>query len=388
MLLALLFSALAADPVTHGPRGFVFSDAGGHNTFSPGLSFQPRLTLNLLGDDQVDDAQALTESGFRIRRMLLTARGTLAGRIDYNFRANFAQFLSFADVNGKTQWASKPLLDDAAVTLRIAEPLAIQFGQWKVPFTASMMMADSALLFPDRPVAIDGFKAADLTWTGFSHSRDAGLAVHGKAATAHLDYSVGVFNGDGVNVWPTPNEGPLIVARLQAAPMGALQYDEVDFSHTSPKIAMAFAGTWQPQPIYNAAGARIGATEDLRLGTELRLAAAGLSLQSELLWGLQQNRVTSESNQSLGGYAQVGYFFSPGLAPGIRWSRLDPSLETAADGITSLEAVLNWYLPNPQKPGQTMEHRAQLQLSGGSRLVDDQSTALSHQVQLAATIGI
>ena len=35
-----------------------------------------------------------------------------------------------------------------------------------------------------------------------------------------------------------------------------------------------------------------------------------------------------------------------------------------------------------------MEHRAQLQLSGGSRLVDDQSTALSHQVQLAATIGI
>ncbi|MCK6504925.1 OprO/OprP family phosphate-selective porin [Myxococcota bacterium] len=183
-----------------------------------GLSFQPRLSATLDGSPDQSDQAAVTDAGLRVRRMLVTANGTVAQRIDYRFRANLANAFSFTDGDGKAQQGSKPVLDDAQVVFRVVDAFQISAGQWKVPFTVSQAMGDTSLLLPDRPIVLDGFKAGDLEVDGFTWSRDAGVAVLGQVSGKRLEYAIGAFNGDGQNTWPPTDEAPLVAGRPGARP--------------------------------------------------------------------------------------------------------------------------------------------------------------------------
>lgn len=388
-LLLLCTRALAADPgqVGFGPKGFTLSDASGEDTLNLGLSFQPRLSLTLDGDPGASDAERVSDAGLRVRRMLLSANGTLYGSLDYRFRIDAARALSFEDGAGKSQQAARPLLDDAQISLKLAPPLRISAGQWKVPFTLSQAMSDTTLLFPDRPLPIDGAKYGDLKLSGFSWSRDAGVALLGDAADRRLELSLGAFNADGANVWPPEDAAPLWVARVAFAPLGEFKYDEVDLARGAPKLAFGLGGTLERPPIRDEDGARDGAGSDLRAGAELRFAARGLSLSGELLYGQLSADEALDPTRSLGAYAQVGYLLPIGLAPGLRWARLDPSLDGEDDGLTQLEGVINAYLPDPHEKGGTLGHRAQLQLAWTTALQDGLDHPLYHQAQLAAAVG-
>ena len=107
------------------------------------------------------------------------------------------------------------MLDDAQVVFRVAEPLQVSIGQWKAPFSVSQAMSDRALLFPDRPIPIDGYKFSDVQLDGLGWSRDAGAALLGTVAEKRFEYAVGVFNGDGQNVWPGGTETDGIGAYAQ-----------------------------------------------------------------------------------------------------------------------------------------------------------------------------
>lgn len=388
MVLFLLSTALAADPGTtsFGPKGFTLADASGDNALNLGLSVQPRVTATLNGDPEAADEDALSDAGVRIRRMLFTAGGTLAGSVDYRFRIDAARSFSFTDADGKSQQGAKPLLDDAQLVLRVADPLRISVGQWKVPFTASRMASDTGLLFPDRPLPLDGAKYGDLKLTGFDLSRDAGLAILGDAADKRLEYALGAFNGDGANVWPTAGEAPRVVARVALAPLGEFKYDEVDLARGGPRLGVGLGGALERAGTYDEAGARVGSGADLRAGADLRFAVAGLALTTEAIYG----RVSADEAdpvQSLGAYAQVGYTLPNGVTPGLRWARLDPSLDAEGDGLTHLEGVVNLYLPDPAKKGATLGHRAQLQLAWTTALQDGLDHPLYHQAQLATAVG-
>lgn len=387
--LLLLGSALAADPgaAGFGPKGFTVADASGDNTLNLGLSFQPRLTATLNGDPEAADADALSDAGLRVRRMLFTAGGTLAGRLDYRFRIDGARAFTFDDGAGKSQQATKPLLDDAQIALKVADPLRVAAGQWKVPFTLSQAMSDTTLLFPDRPLPLDGARYGDLKLSGFSWSRDAGVALLGDLAGKKVDYALGAFNGDGTNQWSPTDAAPLWVARVSVAPLGEFKLDEVDFARGGPKLAIGLGGTLERTPAFDEAGARDGQSQDLRAGADLRFAVAGLSLSGEALYGQLSPADGADPTRSLGAYAQLGYFLPAGLAPGLRWARLDPSLDAEGDGLTHLEAVLNAYLPDPAKEGATLGHKAQLQLAWTTALQDGLDHPLYHQLQLATAVG-
>ncbi len=362
------------------------ADAAGDKPLTLGLSFQPRLTATLNGDPDSTDADAVSDAGLRVRRMLVTASGTMAERVDYRFRIDAARAFTFNDLDGKSQQATRPLLDDAQLVLKLADPLKISAGQWKVPFTASRMMSDTTLLFPDRPLPLDGAKYGDLKLTGFDWSRDAGLALLGDLGEKRLEYALGAFGGDGQNVWPTTDEAPLWVARLALAPLGELKYDEVDFVRGAPKLAVGLGATLERTPLYDEAEALSGHVSDLRASADLRFAVAGLSLNAEAIYG-QLGAEGADPTRSLGAYGQLGYFLPVGLAPGLRWARLDPSLDAEDDGLTHLEAVLNAYLPDPAKEGATLGHKAQLQLAWTTALQDGLDRPLYHQVQLATAVG-
>lgn len=389
LLPALLSTlAFAADPGTAGftNKGFTISDAAGTNTLHLGLSFQPRFTATLDGDPDAPDADALVDAGFRVRRMLVTANGTLARTIDYRFRINAANGFSFTDGDGKSQLASKAILDDAQVVFRIADPFTIAIGQYKVPFTAQQMMSDTTLLMTDRALPVEGFKYGDVKLGAFSYARDVGMHVGGSVAGKKLEYQVGVFNGDGANVWPPADHGPLVTARVQAAPLGEFKYDEVDLDRGKPRVAVAAGVAWNDHPAYDADGAADGAASELRLDGELRFAAAGLSVNGEVLFGTATPADGSDPTQSLGFYAQAGYAFAAGVAPGLRFSRLDPDTGGDDDGVSQIEGVLNWYLPDPARAGSHLGHKAQLQLGWTTSLLDGLEHPLAHQVQLATAV--
>ena len=79
---------------------------------------------------------------------------------------------------------------------------------------------------------------------------------------------------------------------------------------------------------------------------------------------------------------------SAGLAPGLRWSRLDPSLDAEEDGLTTLEAVVNLFAPDPRAPGERLGHKAKLQLAWTTTLPDGLDHPVSHQGQVAAVLGL
>lgn len=366
-------------------KGIVVADASGKNKVTFGFSFQPRLTATLAGDPDAADADAVSDAGVRVRRMLFTANGTLADRVDVRFRIDAAKSLAFADGDGKDQLAARPVLDDAQVVVRLAESVGLSVGQWKVPFTDSQMMSDTTLLFPDRPLPIDGLKYGDVKLTGFSHSRDAGVALLGDFADHRLEAQLGAFNGDGANVFPTADEGYLAVARVQVAPLGEFKYDEVDFERGEPRLAVGAAATYEATPAFDDAGDRDGGTGELRVGGELRFAASGFSVNAEGLYGLVTPS-EGDPTRLLGAYGVVGYYLPVGLAPAVRVSRLDPSLDAEDDGVTSVEAALNVYLPS-EKEGKNLGHKGQLQLAWTTNLLDGADHPLSHQVQLATAFG-
>lgn len=390
MLLPLLVSfAAAGEPISlaFGPRGLTASDASGDNSVAFGLSFQPRVTATVDPDPAAADTDRVADAGLRMRRMLFTAGGKLGGRIEYRFRVNVAGSLSFTDGADKAQVAGRAVLDDAQVIYKIAEPLQIAVGQWKVPFTATQMISDTALLFPDRALAVDGFRFGGTRVDGFSWSRDAGVAVQGNDAKKFVEYSVGAFNGDGQNVFPG-DDGPLLVARVQVAPLGEMKLDEVDLAGGPPRLALAVGATHNIHPTFDDEGVEGDAERITRFGGELRFTAAGFSAQAEGLGGLAHASGADTDVASLGAYAQAGWVGAAGVGPGVRWSIVDPDLDTADDAYTQLEGVVTWFLPDPGSPGHPLGHKAKLMVSWATTLKEGDDEPVAHQAQLAAVVGL
>lgn len=388
-LLCLLSSpGLAADPGTADftNKGFTISDAKKENTLSLGLSFQPRYTVTLSGDPDATDADAVTNMGLRMRRMLFLASGTVYGHLDYRFRIDAAKAFSFTDGADGTQQTTKPILDDAQVVYRFTDAAQISVGQWKVPFSSSQMASDTTLLMPDRPIVLDGFSAGDVKVSGFSYSRDIGAAFLGNALDKKLEYAVGAFSGDGSNVWPPADDGMLAVGRVAFAPLGEFKYDEVDIQREEARFAVGLNAGYNTKPAVDDAEAKDGADRELRAGADLRFAVKGLGLNGEVFYGSASPHDGSDPTNRLGFYGQVGYCLPQGIAPGVRFSRVDPSLDAEDDGVSQLEGVVNYYLPKADGKGN-VGHKAQLQLAWTTSLADAVDHPLSHTLQLAGAVG-
>jgi Phosphate-selective porin O and P len=378
--------ALAGDAGTvgFGPKGFAISDASGNNFVNFGLNLQPRMSATFNGDPEATDAELLSDTGFRIRRALFLMNGTLAGRVDYRFRFDAAKTVEVLDTGGKATAAAKAILDDAQVIFRIATPFEIAMGQWKVPFTASQVTSDFNMLFPERAMPVEGFKYGDVKVSGFGWSREAGVAVLGSMAEKKLDYQLGIFNGNGTNVWPPPDSGPLVVLRLHAAPLGELKYDEADMEHGKFRVALGTGAAVNFTPAYKDNGSKIGDTRDLRINTELRVAVSGFTMQSELIYGQIFAAEGDNPAPSLGTYAQIGYVIPVGVAPAFRWSRLDPSLEDDGDGLTQLEGAVSWYLPGAKKTH--LGHKVKLIGAWATTLMDEADHPVNHTAMLSGVI--
>ncbi len=153
----------------------------------------------------------LKDNTFRMRRVRLSVDGALAKGLTYKVQADFL---------------NSPVLVDAYLKYKVCDEFAIQAGQFKTPFTIES---------PINPVNLEIFDYGENVQKlgGYSDvcgvgklGRDIGVMATGNLFPVELrngekfglvDYSIGVFNGNGINVVDNNNHKD-IVGRLDFHP--------------------------------------------------------------------------------------------------------------------------------------------------------------------------
>jgi len=262
------------------------------------------LTLNGYAQARFQSQQeAGKKDGFDIRRARLDFKGAISEKWDYRLQLEFA---------------TSPKILDAMLTYKWADYLKISAGQFKVPFSMENLAGSNKLESIDRSQVVEAMSARSKDLIGNHNGRDLGVQLWGSALKINdlnlLDYAVGVFNGEGINVADS-NEKKDVAARLLFHPfkgfdIGGSYYDGVD---------------WRKAGTPATAKDRVRK----RYGFEISYLWNNLSLKGEYIKG--QDDETDRS----GWYMQAGYYFVPKKFQAVlKYDTYDKDLDKA-DNITN-----------------------------------------------------
>jgi phosphate-selective porin len=166
--------------------------------------------LKLSGYTQIlYEAPDSGDGGFSIHRARLVLSGELFKNVRYKLQ-----------VDG----LKSPMLLDANVEFFLHDAATVRVGQFKIPFGLEMLTSSGDLDTINRSQPVTNLSPGlDIGSAG----RDIGAVVFGK--TSILEYTVGVFNGAGINRTDTNKDkdwaGRLIVHPASFLALGASFYD-------------------------------------------------------------------------------------------------------------------------------------------------------------------
>lgn len=159
----------------------------------------------------LSDEGELNDNTLRMRRVRLSVDGNLAKTVSYKIQGDFTR---------------SPMLVDAYIKYKPCREFAIQLGQFKTPFTIESPINPVNLEIFDYGEAVQqlgGYK--DVCGVG-ALGRDLGVMATGSLFPVEgeegykysiVDYSIGVFNGNGANNLDNNNSKDL-VGRLDVHP--------------------------------------------------------------------------------------------------------------------------------------------------------------------------
>ncbi len=173
----------------------------------------PRISGFVQGMYQANlsDEGELKDNTLRMRRVRLSVDGNLSKTVSYKIQGDFTR---------------SPMLVDAFIKYKPSREFAIQLGQFKTPFTIESPINPVNLEIFDYGEAVQqlgGYK--DVCGVG-ALGRDLGLMATGSLFPVEgeegykysiVDYSIGVFNGNGANQLDNNNSKDL-VGRLDVHP--------------------------------------------------------------------------------------------------------------------------------------------------------------------------
>jgi phosphate-selective porin len=319
-------------------RGIAVESRDGKNAAHVGGRLQARYTFTDVDDPSKEDA-----SNFDISRMRVWLRGNVfAKELYYTWQHDFG------GSGGAT-------LKDALLGYRFADPLSVQFGQFKAPTSRQQLASSGSQLFVDRSLA-DGF---------FNLGRDRGVQASGNLADSRVQYAAGIFNGNGENRGNSENNH-LYAARLDVDPLGRVPLDEAAFGRSGPLLNLGASYGFQTlskadqdsgvNSGFLTRGVNVSAL-DLSDGKEADVWVAtanahfyrmGLSAAAETYFANIDPDGVSDWDAS-GYYLQAGYQIVPDAVElGVRFAAVksDDSAAPAAARYDRSEwqAVLNYYL--------------------------------------------
>lgn len=191
------------------------------------------------------------------------------------------------------------LLLDAYVVYARKRLAQLWVGQGVVPYGRQFQTFVDHQQFIDRSIATQRF----------AHGRDVGVAVVGENEGGTYGYSVGLYNGNGINQARDENRNYLAAARLVITPLGPMRMTESDPDWTKnpePRLAVGVSA------MTNKTGAGTFEEERINGGNfEFAFRVRGLAINAEFftesldpLLGIPVDETDTD-----GWYLQAGYTF-------------------------------------------------------------------------------
>jgi len=283
------------------------------------LSISNRIQLRFT-NDQEDGEDA--RGSFRIRR----AKTKLAGWI-YSPDLEYELQMNWADTSNS--------LEDAMVnydTTRGRKAFQIKGGQFKVPFGRQELTSSGSQQFVDRSIVSNEF----------AKGRDIGLQLWGRTPHGRVEWSSGMFNGNGRNKSSNDNSRYQYDARVLWQPFGDAKYSESDFESTDKPLLALGAGYEtnnmdDQDPNTNQISRKV-------LGTDVVFKFKGLSVFGEYFKRRNEPEATADYD-STGFHAQIGYFvFQRHVELALRYATFDPSDEVPGNDQTEKGVAVNWFV--------------------------------------------
>jgi phosphate-selective porin len=255
-----------------------------------------------------DFQQSGVNNSFDVHRARLDARGNITDNWSYELYTEFA--------------ATTKLLE-AYTTYRFGDFLRISAGQFKVPISYESLLGDSQLDFIDRSQTVEALAGRSKDVIGNQIGRDLGVQASGSFAKINdyylFDYTLGVFNGAGIDVTSDNNNykdfaGRLVVHPIKALSFGGSLYEGEDVPTGSPK-----------SQVRN------------RYGFDGQFVSGPLSVAAEYLHG------TDGAINRDGWYAQAGYYLIPNFFQILgKYDTYDPNKVKPTDRTYIYTAGVNF----------------------------------------------
>ena len=162
-----------------------------------------------LWQGNLNDNGKVKSNTFQARRVRMSVEGTLVKDLTYKIQGDFIR---------------KPMLVDFFLKYKVCDGFAIQAGQFKTPFSMESPINPVNLEIFDYGESVQQLSGYnDICGVG-SIGRDLGIMASGKLFKlegndfALVDYSIGVFNGNGANEKDNNNRKDF-VGKLEIHPM-------------------------------------------------------------------------------------------------------------------------------------------------------------------------
>jgi hypothetical protein len=154
---------------------------------------------NLPLTNSADDKRP--KSTLFIRRARVELQGTIFKHFDFSLAGEFATVPATGSYGAVT---------DAFVVVDYMPWAKLQVGQYDAPFTLENRTSDKYFDFMERSLAVRAFSVPQ--------NKEAGAMLWGYAPNKLFYYSVGLFNGDGLN-FKNQDNAPAVLGRGFVAPL-------------------------------------------------------------------------------------------------------------------------------------------------------------------------
>jgi len=282
-------------------------------------------TLELSGYTQVRYTHTDDDiNEFRIRRARAGLKGEILKNINYILQVDATK---------------SSVLLDAKVEITFSPYARLAFGQFKVPFGLENLTSSSALDTINRSLTVENLSPSrDIGAQG----RDIGVALSGKFS--RIEYSLGVFNGEGLNRADT-NEKKDLVARLGFSPF---DFFALSLSHYQGKSTL-FGGD--------------SVVDRDRTGIDIYFVREQISVKGEYIFARDYLA------DKYGWYIQGGYYFIPDKIQAIvKYDSYDENMDIQGDRADVITLGINWFFSKKTKLQINYEHHTE-ELTGTSENV-------------------
>ena len=273
---------------------------------------------------------------FYLRRARVNVAGTFAEHFDFKLEADFGA----NSLSGKSGFGAQ--LTDVYLNWNRYEAMNVKFGQFKTPFGYDQLISDTKLLTIERSFANDRQ----------NEGRQIGVGVAGDFLKKRVGYSVGAFNGTGVNTSINDNDNFLFAGRLYGVPvLTKVGKHDLRWAVALDGVTASDTGLSRPGYGFDSTPATPAADNIFTgnrnaIGVDTQVKWGPLALEAEYLRGHARQTPPGipPSLDADGWYVTGAYMFLPKWQAVVRYDCFDPNLAKDHDTAREWTFGLTYYL--------------------------------------------